>query len=340
MEENLQENNSTAKIVPKNLLKGLKRPKNVEFHHVENKAGYGKFIAEPFEKGYGVTVGNSLRRVLMSSIEGAAIVAIKVDEISHEFSTIPGVREDVSRMSLNLKKIRIKLEKDFSDSTPVTIEIEKKGGGLFMASDLEIDSRIKVMNPDLVIAHLNDETDFTISLQIERGRGYVPSEITKKIIEEIGVIPIDALFSPIKRVNFEVTETRVGQRTDYDKLTMEIWTDLTIAPEDAIAYAAKILKEHLSSFINFEEEMYEEEEFDETDEKLQTILNMPLEELEFSVRAVAVLKSLDMRFVKDVVSRYEEDLRKSKHYSDKVLLQVKSKLSNLGLMFGMKDSIR
>ena len=166
----------------------------------------------------------------------------------------------------------------------------------------------------------------------------MPAEVTKKMIDEVGVIPVDALFSPIKKVNFEVTETRVDQRTDYDKLNLEVWTDNTIPPEDAVAYAAKILKEHLTVFINFEEEMYEEEEeFDETDERLKKILNTPLEELELSVRSVAVIRSLDMRTLKDLVSKFEDDLRKSKHYSDKVLLQLKSKLANLGLNFGMRE---
>ena len=197
------------------------------------------------------------------------------------------------------------------------------------------------MNPDLVVAHLNEEADLQMTVQIDKGRGYLPAETTKKMIDEVGVIPIDALFSPIRKVNFEVTETRVDQRTDYDKLIMEVWTDMTLPPEDAVAYAAKILKEHLTVFINFEEEMYEEEEeYDETDERLKKVLGMPLEEIELSVRTIAVLRSLDMKTVKDLVTKYEEDLRKSKHYSDKVLLQLKSELANLGLGFGMRDITR
>lgn len=322
---------------PKNLLKGLKRPRVVEFQHIETRPDYGRFIAEPFEKGFGVTIGNALRRVLMSYLEGAAIVAIKIEGISHEFSTIPGVKEDVTRLILNLKKVRIK----YSGAGPLVIEVNKKGAGFLLAGDLETNSQIEVVNKDLVLATLNEDADLRMSLQIDRGRGYVPAEVTKKFIDEVGVIAIDALFSPIKKVNFEVTETRVDQRTDYDKLILEVWTDLTIKPEDAVAYAAKILKEHLTVFINFEEEAYEEEEeFDETDERLKKVLNIPLEELELSVRTIAVLRSLDLRTVKDLVVKYEEDLRKSKHYSDKVLLQLKSKLANLGLSFGMRDLIR
>ncbi len=322
---------------PKNLLKGLKRPKVVEYHHIESKPGYGKFIAEPFEKGFGITIGNSLRRVLMSVIEGAAIVAIRIENVSHEFSTIPGVTEDVTKIILNLKKVRLLLD----GNGPITIEVAKKGAGILTAADFEVNQQIKIMNSDLVIAHLNEDADIRMEIQIDKGRGFLPAEVTKKMIDEVGVIPVDALFSPIRRVNFEISETRVDQRTDYDKLTMEVWTDETIAPEDAVAYAAKILKEHMTVFINFEEEMYEEEEeFDETDEKLKNVLTSPLEDIEFSVRSISVLRSLDMRNIKDVVVKYEEDLRKSKHYSDRVLLQVKSKLAEMGLTFGMRDLIR
>lgn len=325
------------KNIPKNLLKGLKRPKVVEFHHIESKPGYGKFIAEPFEKGFGVTIGNSLRRVLMSVIEGAAIVAVKIENVPHEFTTIPGVTEDLTKIILNLKKVRLLLD----SAGPITIEVEKKGAGIITAADLDANQQVKIMNKDLVIAHLNEDADIHMTIQVDKGRGFLPAEITKKMIDEVGVIPVDALFSPIKKVNFDISETRVEQRTDYDKLTMEVWTDETIAPEDAVAYAAKILKEHLTVFINFEEEMYEEEEeFDETDEKLKQVLNMPLEDMEFSVRSASVLRSLDMRTVKDIVVKYEEDLRKSKHYSDKVLLQIKSKLAEMGLTFGMRDLIR
>lgn len=323
-----------AKAAPKNLLKGLKRPKSAEFQHVETRPDYGKFVAEPFEKGFGVTIANSLRRVLMSYIEGAAIVAVKIEGVSHEFSTMPGIKEDVTRLILNLKRVRLKLD----GQGPLTLEVEKKGAGVLMAADFAVSNTVEVMNPDLVLAHMNEDANLKMTLQIDKGRGYLPAEITKKMIDEVGVIPIDALFSPITKVNFEINETRVDQRTDYDKVTFEIWTDMTISPEDAMAYAAKILKEHLTVFINFAEEMYEEEEeFDETDERLKKAMQVALEDMEMSVRSIAVLRSLDMRNVKDIVTRYEDDLRKSKHYSDKVLLQLKSKLANMNLAFGMRD---
>jgi len=323
-----------AKAAPKNLLKGLKRPKSAEFQHVETRPDYGKFVAEPFEKGFGVTVANSLRRVLMSYIEGAAIVAVKIEGVSHEFSTMPGIKEDVTRLILNLKRVRLKLD----GPGPITLEVEKKGAGVLMAADFAVSNSVEVMNPDLVLAHMNEDANLKMTLQIDKGRGYLPAEVTKKMIDEVGVIPIDALFSPITKVNFDITETRVDQRTDYDKVTFEIWTDMTISPEDAMAYAAKILKEHLTVFINFAEELYEEEEeFDETDERLKKAMQVALEDMEMSVRSIAVLRSLDMRNVKDIVTRYEDDLRKSKHYSDKVLLQLKSKLANMNLAFGMRD---
>lgn len=324
-----------AKAAPKNLLKGLKRPKSAEFQHVETRPDYGKFVAEPFEKGFGVTIANSLRRVLMSYIEGAAIVAVKIEGVSHEFSTMPGIKEDVTRLILNLKRVRLKME----GQGPLTLEVEKKGAGVLMAGDFAVSNSVEIMNPDLVLAHMNEDANLKMTLQIDKGRGYLPAEITKKMIDEVGVIPIDALFSPITKVNFEINETRVDQRTDYDKVTFEIWTDMTISPEDAMAYAAKILKEHLTVFINFGEEMYEEEEeFVETDERLKKAMQVALEDMEMSVRSIAVLRSLDMRNVKDIVTRYEDDLRKSKHYSDKVLLQLKSKLANMNLAFGMRDS--
>ena len=334
----IENEDKSEKVTPRNLLRKLHRPKNVEFYHVDKQAGYGRFIVEPFEKGFGFTIGNALRRVLLSYIEGSSIIAIKVDGVEHEFSSIPGMVEDVTRLILNLKKVRLRVH----NQSPTTIEVYKKGAGLFLASDLNVDSNVQVMNTDLIIANLNDDADFKITLYIDQGRGYLSSDIIKKHIDEFGVIPIDALFSPVKKVNFEVSETRIGQRTDYDKLILDVWTDETSSPEDVVAYAAKILKEHLTIFINFEEELYEEggESIDDTSDKLKDVLHIALESLDISVRTLAVLRSLDMKTIGDLVSKYEEDLRKSKHYSDRVLLQLKSKLSKYGLSFGMRDLIK
>lgn len=322
---------------PKNLLKGFKRPKKIDFLTEVSNPNYGKFVAEPFERGYGTTLGNALRRTLMSSIEGAAISAIRIEGVNHEFSFVEGVVEDVTRMILNLKQVRIKYEPDDKDQNKV-IHFEKKGAGYFRAEDLAVDSSIEIMNPDLHIATLNEDANLVIDLEIQRGRGFVPAEEKKKDIEVLGTIPLDSIFSPIKKVVFETEEARIGQKSDYEKLIMEIWTDGSVSPEDALAQAAKILKEHLTVFINFEEEVEEEvDELDEADEKLKASLSKHVEELELSVRSLNVLRSLEIDFVGDLVKRTEEEMTKSKHYSDQALEELKTKLAGIGLNFGMRD---
>ncbi len=322
---------------PRYLLRGLKRPRQIDFAQDANSPGYGKFVAEPFERGFGVTIGNSLRRTLMSSIEGAAITAVKIEGVPHEFSTMEGVVEDITRLILNIKQVRISFESENRDE-PKIIHIEKKGAGLFRAGDLAVDSSIQILNPDLHIATLNEDANLVMDIQFERGRGYVPAEVLKKNIDEIGTIPVDALFSPVRRVSYEVQETRVGQRTDYEKLIMEVWTDGSIAPEDALAQAAKILKEHLTVFINFEEEPEEEEdEVSEIEETLRQNLEKQDEDLELSVRSLSLLKSLEIETVADLVKRNEEELKKSRHYSDQCLQEIKHKLSEMNLDFGMRD---
>lgn len=324
-------------MATKNLLRGLKRPRQIEFVTDTNTPGYGKFTAEPFERGYGVTIGNSLRRTLMSSIEGAAITAVKIDGIPHEFATIEGVVEDVTRLILNLKQVRVSFETESRDE-PKVVHIEKRGAGILRAGDLAVDSSIQILNPELHLATLNEDAQLIIDLQFEKGRGYVPAEILKKNIDEIGTIPVDALFSPISRVNYEISETRVGQRTDYEKLVMEIWTDGSVSPEDALAQAAKILKEHLTVFINFEEEIEEEEdEGDEIEEALRHNLEKHIEELELSVRSLSVLKSLEIEHLADLVRRNEEELQKSRHYSEECLQEIRAKLAEINLEFGMRD---
>ncbi|WCL51106.1 DNA-directed RNA polymerase subunit alpha [Leptospira sp. GIMC2001] len=322
---------------PKNLLKGFKRPKKIDFVTEVNNPNYGKFVAEPFERGFGTTLGNALRRTLMSSIEGAAISAIRIEGVNHEFSYIEGVVEDVTRIILNLKQVRIKYEPEDKDQNKV-IHFEMKGAGYFKAGDLAVDSSIEVMNPDLHIATLNEDANLVMDLEIQRGKGFIPAEDKKKDIEVLGTIPLDSIFSPVKRVIFDIGEARIGQRSDYEKLTMEIWTDGSISPEDALAQAAKILKEHLTVFINFEEEVEEEvDELDEADEKLKASLSRHVEELELSVRSLNVLRSLEIDFVGDLVKRTEDEMTKSKHYSDQSLEEMKQKLNTLGLNFGMRD---
>jgi DNA-directed RNA polymerase subunit alpha len=321
----------------KNLLKGFKRPKKIEYFTEANTPNYGKFVAEPFERGMATTIGNSLRRTLMSSIEGSAISAIRIEGVTHEFSFLKGVAEDVSRIILNLKQVRIKYEPEDRDQSKI-IHIELNQPGYFRAGDLAVDSSIEIMNPDFIIATLNEDVDLVMDLEIQRGRGYFPAEEKKKDIEVLGTIPIDSLFSPIQKVIFEVTEARVAQRSDYEKLTIEIWTDSSISPEDALAQAAKINKDHLTIFINFEEEVEEEvDELDEADQKLKQSLSKHVEELELSVRALNILRSLEIDFVGDLVKRSEEEMTKSRHYSDQCLNEIKTKLAAYGLSYGMRD---
>jgi DNA-directed RNA polymerase subunit alpha len=321
-------------MAPKNLLKGFKRPSKILFEHDELRPEYGRFIAEPFEKGYGLTIGNSLRRVLLSSIEGAAITAIKIEGVHHEFSTIPGVYEDVTRIILNLKKLRFKYEGEI----PKVLHIVKEGVGELTGSDFDVDPDIVVMNKDLKIATFNESAKIDMEVQIERGRGYISSDVNKENTETIGVIPIDSIFSPIEKVNVKIEDTRVAQRTDYDKLILEIWTDGSISPDDALAYAAKIVKDHMSIFINFEEEQEEEVEvIDENIEKMKVLLAKSIDEIELSVRAYNTLKSLDISILEELVKRTEDEIRKSKHCSDVVLKEIKSKLEVYHLSLGLKD---
>jgi len=321
-------------MAPKNLLKGFKRPSKISFEHDELQPNYGRFVAEPFERGYGLTVGNSLRRVLLSSIEGAAITAIKIEGVPHEFSVIPGVFEDVTRIILNLKKMRFKYEGEI----PKVLHIVKQGAGILTGADFDLDPDIQVMIKDQKIATLNDTAKIDMEVQIERGRGYIPAEMNKLNTETVGVIPIDSIFSPVQKVNVKVEDTRVSQRTDYDKLILEIWTDGSISPDDALAQAAKIVKDHMSIFINFEEEHEEEVEVvDESIEKMKVLLSKSIDDIEFSVRAYNTLKSLDISLLEDLVKRTEDEVRKSKHSSDVVLKEIKTKLEAYHLSLGLKD---
>ena len=321
-------------MASRNLLKGFKRPNQIKFEHSQLTDTYGCFVAEPFEKRYGTTIGNSLRRVLLSSIEGAAITAIKAEGVPHEFFAIPGVYEDMTRIILNLKKLRVKY---FGEMQKV-IRVEKKGPGELTGADFNVDSDIEVMNKDLVLATLDANGKIDMEVQVERGRGYVPAEMNKGNTDTIGVIPIDAIFSPVTKVNVTVLDTRVGQRTDYDKLQLEIWTDGTIRPEDALAQAAKILKDHLTIFINFEEEVeVESDTVDENFEKMKSLLSKSIDELEFSVRVYNTLKTIEVSTLEQLVRKTEDELRKSKHFSDQVLKEIKTKLESMHLSLGLKE---
>ena len=321
-------------MAPKNLLKGFKRPSKIVFEHEELQSTYGKFVAEPFEKGFGLTLGNSLRRVLLSVIEGSAVTAVKIQGVLHEFSTIEGVYEDVTKIIYNIKQLGFKYEGDL----PKVLHIVKSGVGELTGKDFDVDSEVEIMNPDVKVATLNKEVTIDMEVQIEKGRGYVPAEFHEISSDSVGVLPVDAIFTPIKKVNVVVENTRVGQNTDYDKLILEIWTDGSIAPDDALAHAAKILKDHLTIFINFEEEIEEEVEVvDENLEKMRVLLAKSIDEIELSVRAYNIVKSLDISTLDELVKMSEGELKKSKHFSEISLHEIKTKLEALNLSLGLKS---
>lgn len=311
----------------------LIRPKSIIIEEETHTDSYGKFVCEPLERGFGLTVGNSMRRVLLSSLQGAAIVSVKFDEVDHEFSTIPGVVEDVTDIILNLKEIRLKL----IDVEETVIHLSKEGEGIITAGLIETDGSVKILNPEQPIATLNKEGKLHLEMVVRMGKGYVPGEREKSKALPIGVIPIDAIFSPIKKVNYVVTSSRVGQITDYDKLTLEIWTDGSVYPEDAVAYAAKIFKEQMAPFINFEEEPEPLEEVEEVEEeRLNENLFRPVSELELSVRSANCLKNANITLIGELVQKSESEMLKTKNFGRKSLNEIKSILSEMGLSLGMK----
>ena len=327
----------------KNLLKGFKRPKGITFEHGEQESNYGKFIAYPFERGYGATIGNSLRRILLSSIQGYAVTAVRVTSydkdgnahvITSEFEAIPAVVEDTPEFISNLKSLQLSLPEDIEEKT---ILIEVKGAGKLTGAELEKDG-VVVTNKDLQLCTLMENADLEIEIQIDLGRGYVPSELNEKYIDVVGTIPVDSIFSPIKKVRYEVENTRVGQRSDYDKLILEIWTDGTISPEDALAESAKIAKDHFTIFINFDEDdVVGDDEVDEEEERIKTLLDTPVEELELSVRSSNCLKNANIKTIGDLTRRTEEDIAKTRNFGKKSLMEIKEKLKEWNLSLGMVD---
>ncbi|MBF0530098.1 MAG: DNA-directed RNA polymerase subunit alpha [Deltaproteobacteria bacterium] len=315
--------------------KELIKPKKVEVESDENDHFYGKFTCEPLERGFGQTIGNALRRVLLSSLQGAAIVSVKFDGVLHEFSTIPGVVEDVSDIILNLKEVRLKLNAE----PPRTVRIDSKGEGVVLAKHIITDGQVEILNPDHYIATLSKDAIFKADITVSLGKGYVPAERNRNEAQVIGVIPIDAIFSPIRKVNYTVTNARVAQRTDYDKLNFEVWTDGSVHPRDSIAYAAKILKDQLSLFINFEENEQEDLAI-EPDDKTARILNENLfrsvDELELSVRSANCLKNANIHFIGELVQKTENEMLKTKNFGRKSLNEIKEILSEMGLSLGMK----
>ena len=297
---------------------------------------YAKFIAEPFEAGYGHTVGNSLRRVLLSSIEGAAISSIKIDGVNHEFQSIDGVVEDVTEIVLNLKKVLIVSHK----RETISLALKATKAGAVTAADIQADANIQIVNPDQVICTLDSKRTFEAEIEIKTGRGYCPGEQNKKEEQPIGVIPIDSLFSPVRLVKYAVENTRVGQITDYDKLILEVWTDGRITPDDGLKQAASILKHHLDVFDRVSEEAYEFEsqqsEVSEEQNKLRKLLNMSVNEIELSVRAANCLNNANITTVGELAMKTEQEMLKYRNFGKKSLNEIKEKLEALGLSLGMK----
>ncbi len=311
-------------------------PKRLDCDESSYTPTYGKFIAAPFERGFGVTLGNSLRRVLLSSIEGSAVTSVKFSGVSHEFSTIPGVLEDVTEIVMNVKNLVL----NSHSKIPKTLVLKKDEKGPIKAKDIEADDTVEIVNADLQLATLTKDTKFSLELEVGRGRGYVTAEANKREDMTVGTIPVDALFSPVKKVNFQVENTRVGQRTDYDKLILEIWTNGAISPKDALLYASNILQRHLDVFVNFGSlpEELEEEEPEMTREEVAFYekLKLPISELELSVRSSNCLREADIKAIADLVRRKEDEMLSFKNFGKKSLQEIKELLAGMGLTLGMQ----
>jgi DNA-directed RNA polymerase subunit alpha len=322
--------------------RGLELPNRVVSDRTTLTDTYGKFTAEPFERGFGVTVGNSLRRILLSSLEGSAVTRVKIQGVQHEISTIPGVVEDVTDIILNVKSLVVKNASD----QPRTLRIERQERGVVTAAHIITDEAVQIINPEHIIATLTDDVPFVVEMRVENGRGYRMAEENVEQEREIGVIPVDSSFSPVVRVKYEIEDTRVGQRTNYDKLIMEIWTNGTVTPQMALVEGAKILRKHLNPFIQYAEPGPEigieadKPELvsagDQVDHELERKLNMSLAELELSVRATNCLESEGITTVRDLVNRNDEELLEVRNFGETTLKEVKTKLAERGLHLGMK----
>lgn len=314
--------------------KDLIHPKRIEKDEKVSTPFYGKFVCEPLEPGFGITLGNALRRVLLSSIQGPAITSVKIDDVLHEFSTVAGVKEDVTEIILNLKGVDLKMH----TYEPQVVNLSVSGPSEVKASDIETTHQVEVVNGDQYIATVAEGGQLSMELTISMGSGYEPVERRGEVNSSIGVIPVDALFSPIKKVNYSVTNARVGRRTDYQKLTMEIWTNGTILPEDALAYSAKILKQQLSIFINFDEEIFEEEPEEEEKSEImgnEDILFTLIEDIDFSARSMNCLRKANIKYIGDVVQKSEEDLLNLENFGKRSLVEIKEKLVEMDLQLEM-----
>jgi DNA-directed RNA polymerase subunit alpha len=322
--------------------RGLELPTRVAAERTTLTDTYGKFYADPFERGFGMTVGNSLRRILLSSLEGAAVTRVKIQGVQHEVSTIPGVVEDVTDIILNVKSLVVKSTSD----QPKTIRIDRHEKGVVRAADIQHDETIQIINPEHIIATMTDDVPFVVEMTVENGRGYRTADDNAGKEREIGVIPVDSSFSPIVRVKYDIEETRVGQKTNYDRLVVEVWTNGTVGPQMAIVEAAKILRKHLNPFIQYSEpgpEVPLDEPIeigtvrgDGVDSELERKLNMSLAELELSVRATNCLESEGIATVRELVSRSEDELLEVRNFGETTLKEVRQKLTEKGLVLGMK----
>jgi DNA-directed RNA polymerase subunit alpha len=318
--------------------RGLELPSLISIDRATLTATYGRFTAEPFERGFGVTIGNSLRRIMLSSLEGSAVTQIKLHGAQHEFSTLPGVMEDVTDIVLNVKSLVVK---NHGEGTRVA-RVEKHTQGAITGADVQTDEQVEVINKDHLLATLTEDAPFVMEMVIENGRGYVPANEHTPQAQEIGIIPIDALFSPVVRVRYDVVETRVGQKTNFDKLTLEIWTNGSVTPELALVEAAKILRKHLNPFVQYTElgpavhsEVRPAGPFG-VDPLIESKLNMSLAELELSVRATNCLESENINTVRDLIARTEDQLLEVRNFGETTLTEVREKLADLGLRLGMK----
>lgn len=307
------------------------RPRRLEVEEESLTESYGRFACEPLERGFGTTLGNALRRVLLSSLQGSAITNVRINGVLHEFSTIPGVLEDVAEIVLNLKEVRLRMHAE----GPKVLVVHRKGEGVVTAGDLVSDDQtVEVMNPDHHICTLGPEADFEFSATVGRGKGYVLAEVNKSEDMPIGTVPIDAIFSPVKKINYTVTPARVGRETNYDRLNLEVWTDGAVHPADAVAFAAKILKEQLTIFINFDEPAETLESLPDEPEPLNQNLFKSVDELELSVRSANCLQNANIRFIGELVQRTEAEMLKTKNFGRKSLNEIKETLEALGLSLG------
>ena len=315
------------------LWKGFQRPKRLECDSESLTQIYGKFSAQPFERGFGTTIGNALRRVLLSSVEGAAITAVKIEGVLHEFTAIPGVVEDTIDLILNLKQIPMRL----NVSQPETIYLRAEGAMDVRSGHIETNHNVEILDPDVHVATLSEEGKLDIEMRVKPGRGYVPADRNYDTDLSIGYIPIDSVHSPVRKVSYIVEDARLGQTTDYDKLSMEVWTNGAVQPQSAVALASKLLKDHLSIFINFEERPeIVEGGIDRENERLRENLLRSIEELELSVRSYNCLKNADIRSIADLVQKTEPEMLKTKNFGRKSLNEIKELLAGMGLSLGMQ----